>query len=198
MDTREKILNTARDEFVEHGLDGARVDRIAGRAGVNKAMLYYHFGSKENLYQTVIDSHFEMIGDFVSKAMLEDPNPEEFILKISTFYNTAMFERSTLFPIILRELAQGGERIRVPLERIMGASGRISKLRKSIDEGIELGKLRNMDCRQAIISFMGMNLFYLILSPILNPIWEIKDEKEFREKRPKEIVDLFLYGIKAR
>jgi AcrR family transcriptional regulator len=198
MDTREKILNTARDEFVEHGLDGARVDRIAGRAGVNKAMLYYHFGSKENLYQTVIDSHFEMIGDFVSKAMLEDPNPEEFILKISTFYNTAMFERSTLFPIILRELAQGGERIRVPLERIMGASGRISKLRKSIDEGIEVGKLLNMDCRQAIISFMGMNLFYLILSPILNPIWEIKDEKEFREKRPKEIVDLFLYGIKAR
>jgi TetR/AcrR family transcriptional regulator len=50
MTTREKILASARKEFSEKGLNGARVDRIAGASGVNKAMIYYHFGSKEALY----------------------------------------------------------------------------------------------------------------------------------------------------
>ena len=69
METRDKILDTARDEFAQSGLDGARVDRIAERAGVNKAMIYYHFKSKEDLYQVVIEQHFEEIGRFVERAM---------------------------------------------------------------------------------------------------------------------------------
>ncbi len=47
--TRQKILEAARAEFARHGLAGARVERIARKAKVNKAMLYYHFQSKENL-----------------------------------------------------------------------------------------------------------------------------------------------------
>ena len=48
--TRQKILTAAEAEFSEIGLYGARVDSIAQRAGVNKRMIYAHFGSKEQLY----------------------------------------------------------------------------------------------------------------------------------------------------
>jgi AcrR family transcriptional regulator len=198
MDTREKILDTARDEFARHGLDGARVDRIAERAGVNKAMIYYHFKSKEKLYQSVIDQHFELIADFVGKTIEDDPDPDKFIFKLSKFYHSFLFERSTLFPILLREMAQGGDRIKAPLERLMGAKGLTWKLKKSIDDGIARGDLRQLDSRQVILSFIGMNLFYLMLAPVMNSVWEIDDEKAFREQRPKEIVDLFLYGLKKR
>ena len=50
----DRILAAAALEFAERGYAGARVDRIARRARVNKAMLYYHFGSKQGLYRTLL------------------------------------------------------------------------------------------------------------------------------------------------
>ncbi|ATR21338.1 Transcriptional regulator, TetR family [Roseomonas mucosa] len=53
--TRRKILDAAVVEFTANGLAGARVDEIAARAGVNKRMLYVHFGSKEELWIQVLE-----------------------------------------------------------------------------------------------------------------------------------------------
>ncbi len=52
--TPDRILVAAIDEFAEHGLAGARVDRIAERAGANKQLLYRHFGSKEGLFDAAM------------------------------------------------------------------------------------------------------------------------------------------------
>lgn len=56
---REKILQTSLQEFAEKGYDGSRIDYIAKSAGVNKALIYYHFKSKEELYTAVINDLFE-------------------------------------------------------------------------------------------------------------------------------------------
>lgn len=55
LSTREKLLAAARAEFAEHGIAGARVERIATQAGVNKERLYSNFGSKEKLFHAVSD-----------------------------------------------------------------------------------------------------------------------------------------------
>ena len=52
--TKRDILVAAREEFVEFGFDGARVDRIAERAGANKRLLYHYVGNKEALYSRVL------------------------------------------------------------------------------------------------------------------------------------------------
>ena len=52
--TKARLLEAAAEEFAEHGLAGARVDRIAPRAGVNKERLYNYFGSKERLFGAVL------------------------------------------------------------------------------------------------------------------------------------------------
>jgi AcrR family transcriptional regulator len=56
VDTRERIEIAAVEEFTDHGFHGARIHRIAGRAGVNKQLLYYYFGSKRQLYEHSIRS----------------------------------------------------------------------------------------------------------------------------------------------
>jgi AcrR family transcriptional regulator len=53
-DTRARLLAAARDEFAAFGIGGARVDRIAEKAGVNKERIYGHFGNKESLFKTVV------------------------------------------------------------------------------------------------------------------------------------------------
>src|SRR6185436_18301871 len=57
----DRILAAAALEFSERGLAGARVDRIARRARVNKAMIYYHFGSKQALYRAVLRDIFARV-----------------------------------------------------------------------------------------------------------------------------------------
>jgi len=52
--TRRRILTAALREFSAKGIDGARVDAIAARAGTNKRMLYYYFGSKDDLFRAVL------------------------------------------------------------------------------------------------------------------------------------------------
>src|SRR5208337_544745 len=54
IETRATILRAAEQHYAEHGLAGARTDAIAAAAGVNKALLYYYFKSKEGLYQAVV------------------------------------------------------------------------------------------------------------------------------------------------
>lgn len=54
--SRARILDAARIEFVGHGLNGGRVDRIAERSGVNKNLIYHYFASKEGLYLQVLEA----------------------------------------------------------------------------------------------------------------------------------------------
>src|SRR5687768_2010030 len=62
LDTHAAIFQAAAVEFSERGYDAAGVDRIAARAGVNKAMLYYHFASKRGLYVEVLRDMFRAVG----------------------------------------------------------------------------------------------------------------------------------------
>ena len=64
-DTPRRILDAAADEFAERGLAGARVDRIAERAGANKQRLYAYFGSKDRLFDAVIEDRIEQLLDAV-------------------------------------------------------------------------------------------------------------------------------------
>jgi AcrR family transcriptional regulator len=198
MDTRNRILSVSREEFARYGLAGARVDRIARKSRVNKAMIYYHFQSKERLYQAVIDYHVGKIGAFLENTMVPDTDAEAFFLELAKFYGSMIQPRDKFLPIILREIAGGGLRIRESLTKIISEKGTARMLKKLIDDGIKSGRFRQINSMQAMISFFGMNLFYLFLAPTLNSVWEIRDEKSFRRKRPTEVVDLFLYGIKAR
>src|SRR5882672_7625690 len=84
------ILAAAALEFAERGFGGARVDRIARRAKVNKAMLYYHFKSKQGLYRTLLRQIFTLAAE-----RLRDM--------------AAFVGEHAYFPaIMLREVAEGG------------------------------------------------------------------------------------------
>lgn len=56
-ETKARILTAAFQEFAEHGVAGARVDRIAKNAACNKNLIYVYFASKENLFATVLEHH---------------------------------------------------------------------------------------------------------------------------------------------
>ena len=75
--TRQDIISVAMQEFAEKGLRGARVDDIAARTRTTKPMIYYHFGSKEKLYATVMEEAYGEVRSKEQGLRLNDLPPEE-------------------------------------------------------------------------------------------------------------------------
>lgn len=195
--TREKILEAARQEFAQNGLAGARVDKIAADAGANKAMIYYHFHSKDALYQAVIEDHVSNIADFIEQNVVAETDAEAFFFNIAEFLSSLFEKRADFIPIMLREMAAGGGKVHQAIGRLMANKGIPGRAKSMIDYGKYQGRFRNVDSTQAMISFIGMNVFYLILAPAINSIWEVRDKTKFSKERPAAVADLFLNGLKA-
>ena len=80
-ETRDRILDAALREFSASGFAGARMDRIAAAASVNKALIYYYFDSKENLYAAVLEMITAKIRDRSMAVFLRDVTPGERLLR---------------------------------------------------------------------------------------------------------------------
>jgi AcrR family transcriptional regulator len=110
-DSRERIMAAASAEFAARGFDGARVDRIAERARFNKAMIYYHFRSKQALYRALLKSMLAGLAARIQPIAASDSTPFE---KLDAFVRTLVesgLDRPDLPPIIMREIAEGGRHV---------------------------------------------------------------------------------------
>jgi TetR/AcrR family transcriptional regulator len=106
-DSRQQVFRAAAAEFAARGYEAAGVDRIAARARVNKAMIYYHFGSKLELYVEVVRDMFRAVGARARELADSLDSPDA---KIDAWVLTIVEEASARpwFPrIMLRELASG-------------------------------------------------------------------------------------------
>ena len=83
--TRENILQEAIVEFVQQGLSGARVDAIAERIHTSKRMIYYYFGSKEQLYVEVLEKLYGDIRNTETRMNLTALEPREAIRRLVEF-----------------------------------------------------------------------------------------------------------------
>jgi len=109
--TRQKLMETALDEFAARGFDGAKVDRIVRRAGVNKAMLYYHFPSKAALYLEILREQFGALGEAVAGAREPGLAPEAQLRRFIAIIAREALARPRFPAIWLREIAEGGRHV---------------------------------------------------------------------------------------
>jgi AcrR family transcriptional regulator len=106
----EAILNAAAEEFYEKGFAGARVDEIARRVGINKALLYYHVGNKDELFVRVAARSLEAARVRVEAAAAGAEEPEAKLRSVvQAFVEEAREDRHLL--LILREVTTGGHRL---------------------------------------------------------------------------------------
>lgn len=75
--TKANILEVARQEFADKGLSGARIDEIADRTNTSKRMIYYHFASKEGLYQAVLEEAYTRIRATETASPIDTMGAEE-------------------------------------------------------------------------------------------------------------------------
>lgn len=170
--SQSTILAAARDEFAEFGLGGARVDRIAERAGLNKRLIYYYFEDKERLFQAVLEQAYRDIREEEAKLHLAELEPAAAVRRLIEFtwdYYLAHPEFLTLLNSAnlhrARHLAESrrARELNSPLIDTLAAV-----LERGRREGIFRG---GVDPVQLYVSIAGLAYFYLSNSHTLSAIF---------------------------
>lgn len=166
------ILAAARDEFAEHGLGGARVDRIAERAGLNKRLIYYYFEDKETLFQAVLEQTYRHIREEEAKLRLLEMDPPTAVRRLVEFtwdYYLAHPEFLTLLNSAnlhkARHLSESkrARELNSPV---------IETLAAVLERGRRDGSFRGgVDPVQLYVSIAGLAYFYLSNSHTLSAIF---------------------------
>jgi TetR/AcrR family transcriptional regulator len=105
--TRDAVFNAGATLFSAKGFDGVSMDDIAGRAGVNKAMIYYHFADKVALYRAVVADMLSAVRQSVTEIASSDATPA---IKLDRFIEHFVrhADQRPWFPLLmLREMAEG-------------------------------------------------------------------------------------------
>jgi len=161
--TEEKIINAALDEFAELGYAGARVDSIAERGAVNKAMIYYYYKSKEKLYERILTDIATKLYGQIKEASADGDEPiEQFYSIIGRYVDMLKLIDRRFMRIYMREIASGGEffrRIAVP-NLVMPVMTIVEPIFK---KGVERGEIRNLNPYMTFLQIIGGIIFFNII-----------------------------------
>ena len=160
--TRQKILAAATVEFARHGLGGARVDRIARRAGANKRMLYYYFGDKDKLFLAALEGRYAHIRAAERGLDLERLEPREALRRLVRFTWAYFLEHPEFMTLLNSENLHKGRHVRRSRRVPELHSTLVETLRGVLRRGERAGVFRRgVDPVQLYISIAAEGYFYL-------------------------------------
>lgn len=192
--TKKRILEASRCEFAEHGYSGARMERISKAAKSNVQLLYHYFGSKEDLYVTVLEDTYARVRALERKLALDGHAPLEGMRLLIEFTFDYLLEEPTFVAIIRNENVAGGRFIRrseavpkltTPLVTTMG-----DLLRRGRRSGIFK---RDVDPTQLYVTILSLSITHLSNRHTLSVMFE-RDmaDRAWLEERRRHAVEVIL------
>jgi TetR/AcrR family transcriptional regulator len=178
-DSRAALFRAAALEFSERGYDAAGTDRIAARARVNKAMLYYHFGSKRDLYLEVVRDMVRTVSGR-ARAIADGPGSAE--QKLDVWVTTIVEEaaaRPWFPPIMLRELAAGAPHFDAPTFQMMNDV--LLAVKDIITQGQRDGLFRQVDPLLTHLTILPPILIFFVRQRVIATSKLTKDLAEPRQ-----------------
>lgn len=196
--TENLILDAAKAVFLEKGFDGARMQEIADKAGMNKALLHYYFRSKEKLFDAIFQEAFQQFIPKVAEIMMTDKPLFEKIECFIDTYLTMLFNNPHLPGFVLHEINRNPEK----LVNIFKNSGiKPEYLGVAIINEAQAGNIKPVQPMHLIVNILGMCLFPFIAKPIIKGfLFRNNDDmySEFLAERKREITDFVINSIRLQ
>ncbi|HEY6764591.1 MAG TPA: TetR/AcrR family transcriptional regulator [Candidatus Sulfotelmatobacter sp.] len=171
-ESRAAILHAAAQEFAMHGIAGARTDAIAREAKVNKALLYYYFEDKENLYGAVLDDAFAGLKTSVFQVLDSKlPAREKMLAYVGAYFD--FVAANQVYPKLMqREMMRAREGESEHMDKLIKnyfqpIFGRVSEL---LRVGIAEGEFRPVDPAHFIPTMIATIVFYFSAAPVMKKI----------------------------
>jgi len=142
-ESRKRVWIAAASAFATRGFDGAKVDEIAKDAGINKAMVYYHFADKLTLYRAILQDMFSAVALATTDVRTTGGAPEQQLRGYVGALIRAAEERPHFPAIWLREIAEEGRHLD---EGIFSALRSVlANLTGILTDGVTAGVWRRVD-----------------------------------------------------
>jgi len=198
--TEEKVLGAALKEFSQHGFYGARIDRIAKNAKVNKAMIYYHFKGKEALYERVFS---DMVTNVYGHLSQIDPAIDDSREKLYTLFGNyigfLMTVDISFIQFMLREISGGGKYFKkIALPTLIGPMASI--ISRVFMQAVGEKKIKKMNPFFALLPVVGGLMMINILRLTLQgtDFFNKHFYKEFMEDYSKNLIEILKHGIELK
>ena len=170
--TRQEILRAAMDEFSQSGLGGARIDSIAERAGVNKRLIYYYFGAKDDLFLAVLEQTYADIREAERALHLETADPADAVRRLVAFTWKHYLAHPEFLTLLNSENLHRARHLKQSSRIREMNSPLIQTLGEVLERGRRDGVFRGgVDALQLYISIAGLAYFYLSNNPTLSTIF---------------------------
>lgn len=162
--TREALMAAATELFASLGYDGATVHAIAARAGVNTAMINYHFAGKHGLYTEILRRDFGWALTRLAELEREPRRADAKLARFVAIFGELHQRRPSLSAMMLREAMSGGRGVDPSLlpdfKRIYGAVEAI------VGQGVAEGTFRDVNPLFMHHTVIGCLAFFFAARPM--------------------------------
>ncbi|WP_205512700.1 TetR/AcrR family transcriptional regulator [Longitalea arenae] len=194
--TEERILAAAKQVFMEKGLDGARMQDIADKAGINKALLHYYFRSKDKLFERIFIEEAQKFMPKVTTIMLSEMPLFEKIEKFMGEYIDTLAQNPLLANFILNEINRNPKDM---MKKIWGNHRPpVDKVEEHLAKLIKKGEIKPIKAYELLINMVSLCIFPFMARPMVQWVTRTNDEEfiEMMEQRKKSVVRFVIDSIK--
>ena len=194
--TEDQILNAAKNIFQAKGMDGARMQEIADKAGINKAMLHYYYRSKQLLFEAVFKNAFSLLAPQLNAILNDDSTIEQKIKSFTSNYISFIIKHPFLPNFIIQELNRNQDFI-LKLKENKGFP-KLEKFKKQVDEEVKKGTLKPISAEQLFINILALNIFPFVAKPLIMAFTnaDSKAYQQLMEDRKTEVANFIINSIK--
>jgi TetR/AcrR family transcriptional regulator len=190
-DTKTRILDAADAIFVQRGIDGARMQEIADHAGLNKALLHYHFRSKADLARAVWLRIASSFAPAIIQMMASDLSLDEKIDRFVDAYHTKLTRHPYLLAYVISEAVRHpdfAEAFYSP-ERHEAVRRMLDRLREQIDERAKAKQVAPISTDQFFITLVSGCLFPFAAQPMIGDVLGLRPAgvRQFMKRRRTEL-----------
>jgi TetR/AcrR family transcriptional regulator len=188
-ESRASILKAAVAEFAEHGIAGARTDRIARTAHVNKALLYYYFKDKDSLYEAVLDHVFGGLRDRVMPVLESAGSPREKMLNYVGAYFDYIAANPQFPRVVQAEWMRSGAKS-AAMQRVAKKYFRpiFKKASETLQAGVKHGEFRTVNPMDFLPSVAAIIVFYFSAAPVIKVLSRVDPLSVQRIQERREFV----------
>ena len=192
----QKILEAAKQVFMENGLDGARMQDIADKAGINKALLHYYFRSKDKLFDHIFMEEATKFMPKVATIMLSDLTLYEKIEKFMGEYIDTLAQNPLLANFILSEINRNPKEM---MTKLWGNNRPpIDKVEEHVAKLVKKGEIRPIKGYELMINMVSLCIFPFLARPMVQWVTKTNDEEfmKMMKQRKKTVVQFVIDSIK--
>ena len=194
--TETEILIAAKEIFQQKGMAGARMQEIADKAKINKALLHYYYRSKQLLFEAVFKSAFSLLAPQLNKVLNDDSDLFEKIRKFTENYVSFVIKHPYLPNFVIQELNKNPEFVQKLRSEKNFPS--IEKFKLQVSNAIKQGIIKPIEAEQLFINIISLNIFPFIGEPLLMTLVNVDKESynKILENRKTEVAEFIINSIK--